>query len=58
MMEKNKFFSMWTVAGGRHSGEKVGGGQRKDNVLLGPKQLKGSSGVWGHDRVVQEQTVG
>ena len=38
-MEKSKFFSMRTVDGGRHSGEKVGNGQRVEYVLLGPEPL-------------------
>lgn len=40
MMEKCKFFSMWTVDRGRHSGEKVGNGQRTNYVLLGPEHQK------------------
>lgn len=57
MTKENKLFSIGTVDGGRHSGEKVGSGQRMDYVMLGPEQLKGSIGVWGHDKVVRDQTM-
>lgn len=43
--------------GKAYSGEKVGSGQRMVYVMLGPEQLKGSIGVWGHDNVVEDQTV-
>lgn len=46
--------SWWGKA---YSGEKVGSGQRMVYVMLGPEQLKGSIGVWGHDNVVGDQTV-
>lgn len=57
MMKENMLFSIWTVDGGRRSGEKVGSGQRMVYVMLGREQLKGSIDVWGHDKVEGDQIV-